>query len=316
MTAKNPGYLQLPHPTRRKAVAAGLTGAQWDVVILCTHWTYGQTPRKETCTMGLTSLAKFTARSKQTLSRARQGLVEIGIINLVEQHGDRRASRYSLNLQEDTTDETVTQMRQSQECDSEADRNLHLHSPQQSHARDGQSHPRDPLSHLCDPDSHADETLIRTTYLDLSCLSTSDALEPPLKGPSGTIVDCAKNAQPTSDLSDQKLSEADSQGVSPPCRPGTPPKAAVQEETPPPMPPELAEGTIQFVISTSDGSTIAISNKLVRWLTKVYPGVDIKMCLRSFASFMAEPEHRIPQARVLGAIQTACESWGNHRQQN
>jgi hypothetical protein len=71
------GFLRLPHDLLRMWLKEGLSGTEWEGLLLLTWWTIGHKDRPS-CFAGLTGLANQTVRSRQNMAKAIKRLEERG----------------------------------------------------------------------------------------------------------------------------------------------------------------------------------------------------------------------------------------------
>ncbi len=103
-------FLPLRHGILQRALRAGLSGTEWDVFLLVSWWTEGY--RKETCTCGLTALARNTTHSRAQLSRALISLVKKKLLVSVSLPTFGKAAQYRLNIEGCCTDAPVASTQQ------------------------------------------------------------------------------------------------------------------------------------------------------------------------------------------------------------
>jgi predicted transcriptional regulator len=109
-------FVKLPHSLLTKALSLGLSGCEWDVLLLLVRFSYGF--HQEDCSASLTRLANKCSRSRRQVSRALQRLCKHGLIELCKPPDYRHAGQYTL-LDQCDENATVAETPQAQECHTE-----------------------------------------------------------------------------------------------------------------------------------------------------------------------------------------------------
>lgn len=200
------GFLKLPNPLFDKLISSDLISVKGKILLLCLRWSVGF--RKTTCTASLRAgLSKKLGQSPKYLSKVLKQLIQDGYLVQVQPPGFKKPALYTIPfltfpLQEDSP--TAVGLLES---DGES-----KNDPSQSHSS-GTPVPTEigltvPLQG--DSQSHPSGNLHRHLSIENDFIDTGSH-RAPLKGPSGTIADCAENAQPAARLWYAKTEEKDSE---------------------------------------------------------------------------------------------------------
>lgn len=94
MSALEGQYSKLPHSLLYRALTLGLSGCEWDVLLLLVRWAYGFD--REDCSASLSRLAAKSTHSRRQISRALQRLRDHDLIELIEAPTSTRAGLYRI----------------------------------------------------------------------------------------------------------------------------------------------------------------------------------------------------------------------------
>jgi hypothetical protein len=109
-------FVKLPHTLLSRALSLGLSGCEWDVILLLVRFSYGF--QKDDCSASLTRLAKKCTHSRRQIGRALQRLCRLGLIELWQEPTYRKAGQYVI-LDQCSMDATVAQTPHSKDIETE-----------------------------------------------------------------------------------------------------------------------------------------------------------------------------------------------------
>jgi hypothetical protein len=116
VTALDESFTKLPHSLLTRALSLGLSGCEWDVLLLLVRFAYGF--QKDDCAASLTRIANKCTHSRRQIGRALQKLCRHGLIDLYQEPTYRRAGQYII-LDQCDMDATVAPAPQAHECHTE-----------------------------------------------------------------------------------------------------------------------------------------------------------------------------------------------------
>jgi hypothetical protein len=94
VSALDESFTKLPHSLLTRALSIGLSGCEWDVLLLLVRFSYGF--QKDDCSASLTRLANKCTHSRRQIGRALQRLCQFELIELYSEPTYRKAGMYSI----------------------------------------------------------------------------------------------------------------------------------------------------------------------------------------------------------------------------